>query len=294
VSDFPGGTTPARLDGSKLQEELLQGLDDDIAHNRLVLPLLPDVAARARAMIASTECSIPNLADLIGTDPVLAARLLKVANSALYRGAQPIVSVSSAVTRLGLQLVKTLVTQLALLQSLHNYSPETHRLLAGVIRHNQSVGIRAHAICRCYTRLDPEDALLAGLVHDIGKLPLLARLQRTAPEHVTSRAAEAVVLSLHTRVGGLVLRAWQLPPAIIAAAVHHENLERRSDGPVDLVDVVVLANIHAHLTDGTRPGLVSRAPTATALRKLGLTVEKLRDDEALASAIAEAGERLDF
>jgi HD-like signal output (HDOD) protein len=286
---LPAGADPA---DDALQQQLLQALQKDIASNRLVLPVLPEVALRARALSASPDCSIAELAQLVATEPALATRLLKVVNSAFYRAQAPVETVHAAITRLGLAPVRTLITQLALLQSLQKYGTETGRLLEHVIRHNQAVAARAHAICGRYTLLNPEEAMLAGLVHDVGKLPLLARLHQIAPEHVGSAAADAAVLALHGPIGGMVLRAWGLPDAIVAVAESHETGHATAGAPVDYVDVVTLANLHTHLTDGTRAALTATAKDAVPFRKLGIGLDDLLQDRVLADRIAANLERI--
>lgn len=121
----------------------LRALEEDISKDRLDLPVLSEIALRARALSADPDCSIVQLADLISTDTALAARLLKVVNSAWFRAQVPVDSVTGAITRLGLQPVRSLITQLALLQSVHAYGARTHHLVDEVIRWSKMTCLRA-------------------------------------------------------------------------------------------------------------------------------------------------------
>lgn len=278
-------------ESAALEQMLLTTLEGEIANNRLVLPSLPEVALRVRELMAQADCSVSQLARLISSDAALAARLIKVVNSSSYRGHKTIDNIQAAITRLGLQLVRSLVTQLALLQSLHGSGAET-RQLSALSRHSMDVGAHCHAIAARYTTLNPEEALLAGLVHDIGKLPLLLRLRAAAAGPVDPAVTENLLLHLHGRVGAMVLQAWRFAPDMVAVADGHENLRRNPHGAVDYTDVVLLAHLLLHLRQGSQPQWTAQAAQAPALRKLSLTPQQLLADEDLALKIRAALERL--
>jgi len=274
-----------------LEQKLLATLEAEIDSNRLVLPSMPEIALRVRELMAQPECSTAQLAQLISTDAALAARLIKVVNSSSYRGNKTIDNIQAAITRLGLQLVRSLVTQLALLQSLHGSAAET-RQLALLSRHSMEVGAHCHAIASRYTRLNPEEALLAGLVHDIGKLPLLMRLRTLPAGQLNSVMTETLLQRLHGRIGAMVLQAWRFTPEMVAVADEHENLQRNPHGMPDYTDVVLLAHLLLHLRQGTLPQWTAQAHQAHIFRKLALTPQQLLDDEGLKLQARTALERL--
>lgn len=252
------------------EEQLLAAIEKDIAQNRLILPTLPEVAIRVRQLLAQPECSVKQLTVAIGSDAGMAARLLKVANSALNRTGQPIEDLQSAITRLGLNLVRSLVTQLAILQSLNSYSGTLRRQLHTVTKHSMAVGAICHALAAQHTRLDPEQALLAGLVHDIGKLPLLLRLQGLEETRSDTALADRIAQRLHTRVGGMILEAWGLSPELVATATDHEQLGRSHDGPADYVDLVIIANLQDYLGRESSPYGEVRCEEVPAFGRLGI------------------------
>jgi putative nucleotidyltransferase with HDIG domain len=274
-----------------LEQTLLATLEGEIASNRLVLPSLPEVALRVRELMAQSDCSVAQLARLISSDAALAARLIKVVNSSSYRGHKTIDNIQAAITRLGLQLVRSLVTQLALLQSLHGSGAETRQLKV-LSHHSMEVGAHCHAIASSYTTLNPEEALLAGLVHDIGKLPLLLRLRATATGPIDESVAETLLQRLHGRVGAMVLQAWRFAPDMVAVADEHENLQRDRRGAVDYADVVLLAHVLLHLRQGTQTQWTAQAAQAPVWRKLAVTPQQLLRDEALQLQIGAALARL--
>lgn len=144
-----------------MSQSLLEALETDIQRNRLILPSLPDVALRVRQALDQPECTVHDLARVISTDASIAARLIKVANTAAYRASRPIEDIRTAINRLGLQLVRTLVNQLALLSAMHGYDGRLGQHLGAITRHSHEVGAVCHVLASRYTRLNPEEALLA-------------------------------------------------------------------------------------------------------------------------------------
>ena len=231
------------------EDELYKNLLADIKSNRLVLPSLPEIAIRIREMTANPDCLIPQVVEAINSDAAIAARLLKVANSALLRTKDPIESIHGAVMRLGLKQVRTLVSQLALLQSFSCYSNIDQKQLRELTEHSLEVGSYCHSLAsqRKPQGLDPEEAMLAGLVHDIGKLPILTRLHDMLGSDIDSVDIKPILHQLHGSVGGIILKEWSFPPQLIEVAMTHEELDRPLQAPVDYTDLVIVANLHCHL-----------------------------------------------
>ncbi|MEW6646740.1 MAG: HDOD domain-containing protein [Pseudomonadota bacterium] len=286
---MPTENTPSSRDEGEqiaLEQDLLRTLEAEIASNRLVLPTLPEIALRVRELMAQPDCSATQLARLISSDAALAARLLKVANSSSYRGHKTIDNIQTAITRLGMQLVRSLVTQLALLQSLHGSNADIGRQLAVLSRHSLEIGAHCHALAQCYTKLDPEEALLAGLVHDIGKLPLLLRLRSLGG---TGEMADQLARRLHGRVGAMVLEAWHFTPEMVAVAAGHEDVQRNPYGAPDYTDVVLLSHLLLHLRQNRQQPWAEQLPV---FRKLRRSPQQMLDDDMLAQHTRAALERL--
>lgn len=277
-------------ESAALEQTLLAALEAEIDSNRLVLPSMPEIALRVRELMAQPECSTAQLARLISTDAALAARLIKVVNSSSYRGNKTIDNIQAAITRLGMQLVRSLVTQLALLQSLHGGGTAAGQQLATLSRHSMEIGAHCHAIAVRYTQLNPEEALLAGLVHDIGKLPLLLRLRTLLKGQ--DAVAEIVLSRLHGRVGAMVLEAWRFAPEMVAVAAEHEHVARNPYGMPDYADVVLLAHLLLHLRQGTQAAWTAQAEQAPIFRKLKTSPQQMLDDEPLKLYVHAALERL--
>lgn len=230
-------------------EEFWHDLVADIKANRVVLPALPDVAIKVRRLLDNPRTTVQQVASAISADVVLTTRLLRVVNSALYRAQEPIDSVRLAVTRLGNANVRSIVTSLAMEQIYQDRlaSPTKKDLLARNREHSMMVAALAWFISERYTDLNPEEAMLAGLIHDIGKLPIV-EYSELLPAFADDPAALARLLEvLHPRVGALILRRWEFPAELIEAVSAHEDLYRETGAGPDYTDVVVVANLLSHI-----------------------------------------------
>jgi putative nucleotidyltransferase with HDIG domain len=254
-----------------LVDKFVGELLDDLKNNRLKLPILPEIAFKVREAVNNPDAAAATIAKAVSTDASIAARLLQVANSPLYRGTTAIGNVQSAIARLGPPLVRNLVTSLILKQLFQTKTPALKQRMQALWEHSTQVAAISHVLARKLTRLKPDEAMLSGLIHDIGVLPILVKAE-TTPELVENPALlDELVTKLHASVGRLILESWKFPPELVTVAAEHENLARVSD-EVDYTDVVTVANLHSYL--GTRhPHASVKFAEVPAFTKLGLTPE---------------------
>ncbi|MEX0614476.1 MAG: HDOD domain-containing protein, partial [Methylophaga sp.] len=161
------------------QDQLYNSILDDLATGKLLLPTLPEVALKVREVVNNQDVTAAQLADIIVTDSALSARLLKVANSALYRGRVPVESVQTAVTRLGLQMVRNLVTSLVMEQMFKPTSRLLEKRMRELWEHSTEVAAISQVIASKQPGIKTDEAMLAGLIHNIGVLPILMRAENT-------------------------------------------------------------------------------------------------------------------
>lgn len=219
---------------------------DELVNDRLVLPTLPEVASRVRALTAQEDVSSTKLAAEIGKDPALAVRVLRVANSAAQRGNHKIDNLQQAVTRLGLEYTRLLVNALAMEQLFDAPNAALRDRLRRTWQRSVSVAAMSQAIASHFTLLDPERALLAGLVHDVGALPVIRLADARADLIEPGPMLDAVIRLLSPRIGRLVLQAWHFPPEIAAVPALCADLRRQHPGPADYADVVCVARLQAN------------------------------------------------
>ncbi|HHJ17196.1 MAG TPA: HDOD domain-containing protein [Gammaproteobacteria bacterium] len=229
------------------EEVFVNELIQDLESGHLQLPTLPEVALRVRDVVDDENANANQIADIIGQDAALSARLLQVANSPLYRGRQEIDRLSMVIARLGNKLVRNLVTSQVMKQMFQATNDMVDVRLRAVWEHSVQVAAISRALAGQTANVDPDQAMLAGLLHDIGTLPILYRAEERDDLLDTPGLLDHLIENLHARIGGAILQHWKFPAALVAVAAEHEDLTRDHDGPADLVDVVQVANLQSHI-----------------------------------------------
>ncbi len=229
------------------QETFYNEILADLENGTLVLPTLPEVALKVRDVVDDPDTTSAKLADIIVTDPALSTRLLKVANSALYRGRVPVESVQMAVSRLGLTMVRNLVTSLVMEQMFQATSNRLEKRLHDLWDHSTEVAAISQVIAAKQPGIKADEAMLAGLIHDIGVLPILMKAEESPEILKDSALLDSLILRLHTRIGAAILKSWKFPESLIAVAAEHENYHRDTGNGPDLVDIIQVANLQSYI-----------------------------------------------
>ena len=254
------------------QHRFVSQLADELNSGRLSLPSFPDVAVRVQRALESEHCSAEILARVVHSEPVLAARLLKVANSALMeRGGGPVTELRTAITRLGFDMVRNSAVAVAMEQLLlgREYA-DIRGELQRLWRHSVAVSALAYVLAGQFPACNRDEALLAGLMHDIGRLYIQARARDFPGLAADAGELEALAAGWHTGIGRAVLEKWGFSEAICAAAEgHHDDYCAGVAGPATLTDVVWVANWLAERLE--RRGAPPEAPgPMAACARLGL------------------------
>lgn len=231
--------------------QLVAELDRSLANHRLELPSLPEVALKIRKALSDESVSTREIVRLIGSDPAVAARVLKVANSALfYRGTTPITSLHGAVALLGQRMVRNVALSFAAQQVLIGYSSrELHSYVTGVWQHSVHVAALAHMLAQARTAIEPDEAFLAGLLHEVGKLYILMRAREHKEVLLSEAAFRSVLAEWHPRVGEAVIEAWQLPAELAAAVGEHQSCGLEAPEPPAVTHVIAVANYLAEISE---------------------------------------------
>jgi len=278
---------------SDIAEKFHAELLDDLEHNRLVLPTLPEVALRVRDVADDENASIGDLVKIIVSDPALSARIIQVANSPLMRIGRQIESVDQAVSRLGMRMVRDLATSMVMEQMYQATSDATDTRLRKLWEHSTEVAAIAHALAAGFTKLSPEQALLAGLIHDIGALPILTKAEEYPELLANEKELDAIIAQMHPRIGAEILQSWNFPAELVAVCAEHENMAHNS-AQVDYVDIVIVANLQAYL-GSNHPLATQDLSQVPAFAKLGLSADvNVIEMEETADQIREAQQMLSF
>lgn len=253
-----------------LEQDFLNELVDAIKNDRLTLPTLPEVALKIRDAANDPDVNSSSLASVIAQDAALAARIIKVANSPLLRGAVVVDNLQLAITRMGISFVRNLATGLAMEQMFQATHDSVDKRLRASWEHSLEVASISHVLASNFTNLKPDQATLAGLVHEIGILPILT-LAEENPQILEKEAVlDKIIQRLHGKVGKAIMKAWEFPEELLDVPIGCINFERNSPGAeADYVDVVTVAKIQCFTEDNTPyPNLDTN--TIPAFAKLGL------------------------
>lgn len=253
-----------------------------------VLDKVPPIAGAVMELLRSLDDENLNAAGLakkIGQDPVLSARLLKIVNSPFYGVAGKVASLQEAVMVLGFSSVRRLALAVSLNASfpMHGAGEADPRRLW---RHSFCVALCAQALAHL-AKVDADAAFTAGLLHDIGRIALIAAdAERFAavlaarPQHADLEAAEIALLGFsHAEFGARLIERWHLPKTLVRAVECHH---RPDTAPTDaLTDLVSIADSLAHaVADKTLEDAVAKSAPNSAASRLGLT--RVQAVEALA------------
>ena len=267
----------------KVQQELIKAIDND----ELVLPTLPEVALRVREAAEDPNISIPNLSKVIGNDVALSARIIKVVNSPLLRTNKEITDLQMAISRLGINYTCNLATGLAMEQMFQATSDVVDRKMREVWNKSTEIAGICHVLCKHYTRLLPDQATLAGLVHLIGVLPILTYAEEHGELLRDSISLNHIIERIHPIIGEKILRTWDFPEPIAMVPNNYLNFSRDS-AKADYVDIVQVATLQSYL-GSTHPYTQLDWSTIPAFGKLGIDPSQdIHDDEDLSAAMEAA------
>ncbi len=253
----------------RVERRLLQDLRSDLKANKLMVPSLPDVANKVRDAAGRPSCTVDELAALIHADPALAARLVQVSNSPIYRTQSPITTCPVAISRIGLKATQNLVTSFSLQQLFNTQAPLLKEKMAEVWQRATYVAAITVVLARMASRLDEDRALLAGLVHNIGALPVLAYAERF-PRMANNRLLlERLIEQLSAKLGEAILRKWQFDTDFTLVPKECKNWLRNSGPTVDYAEIVALAQIYSYI-DTPQMALLPKMEEIPAYHKLPL------------------------
>jgi len=273
---------------SDIAEKVLHAITKSIKNDEMLLPTLPEVALQVRDAAEDENANVDTLCRVLQNDTALSARVIKVTNSPLMRTSQTITDLRTAVSRLGLQYTANLAMGLAMEQMFQATNDAIDQMLReNWQRSTEAAGI-SHVLCRHYTKLKPDQATLAGLVHRIGALPVLT-FAENHPQLQKPNVLRALIEKLSPSLGALILKHWDFPEELQNVPKDHLNFERDIATP-DYADIVMLAVLQSYI-GSDHPYTKLDWSTISAFNRLGLDptialaeVEDLSDDMEAAMA----------
>jgi HD-like signal output (HDOD) protein len=222
----------------QVKQDIIQALEND----DLVLPTLPEIALQVRDVAANEKSSISDLTYILGRDAALSARIIKVANSPMIRTSVPVSDLDTAVSRLGIDLTNNLAMGLAMEQMFQATSDIVDKHMRRCWTKSVEIAASSQVLARNFTDLQPGQALLAGLTHQIGKLPILAFAENNDFLLNDPSALSRVLNVLHPSLGSYILKRWDFPKELVAVSKNYLLFDRQVD-KVDYADIVQVATL---------------------------------------------------
>ena len=277
---------------SDIVEKVRQDIIKAIKSDQLILPTLPEVALRVREVAEDPEASIAQLSQVIGKDPSLSARIIKVANSPLLRASRPIEDLKMALMRLGIEYTCNIATGLAMEQMFQATSDLVDKRLREVWTRSSEIAGICHILCKVSTNLHPDQATLAGLIHKIGVLPILTYAEEHPALLKDSLTLDMVIERLHAPIGDLILKTWEFPTELSHIPSQHIKFNREGD-TADYADIVTVAMLQSYM-GSEHPLANTDYHKVTSFARLGLDPdmqdtegEDLSEDMAAAMALLQ-------
>ncbi|MDN6318984.1 MAG: HDOD domain-containing protein, partial [Marinobacter sp.] len=205
------------------EHHLLMEFYAELRSNQLKLPSVPDVAWKVRRIVDKDDSTAEQVASAVAADPAIAVKLVRACNSPLYRGFSDVRNVRESVIRLGMRTTRQLVTVFSLREVFKSRHPSLQKEMEKLWRHSREVAALCWVLADHATRLNPEEALLAGLLHDIGVVPVLVQAEHHVNLFADDTNLQNAIRDLRADVGTAVLESWTFPPTFVEAVRHAEN-----------------------------------------------------------------------
>ncbi|MCU7842276.1 MAG: HDOD domain-containing protein [Candidatus Thiodiazotropha sp. (ex Monitilora ramsayi)] len=245
ATELPTDSGP--FDQAVTENKLSMALLEDLEKDQLVLPSLPDVAVRVGRAMRDENTNARKLANVVQTDPAITTKLIRAANSPLYAGVTPVDSCAAAIIRLGADTTHKLVLTFALRELFKTRSTVLKQHMQQLWTHSVKVSAVCYVLAKVSDQFNPEHALLAGLLHDIGNIAILSYAERFPEVASHGEVLEQVMTDMRGMIGSAILRSWGFIEDLIVVAEEAENWMRSREAEADYADLVIIAQLHTYI-----------------------------------------------
>jgi HD-like signal output (HDOD) protein len=213
----------------------------------VVFPTCFDTACRLRQELQNPDLPISRISSIVSLEPLVAAKLMQLANSALYRArGMPALDLKAAISRLGVDLVRITALAIAMRQLMRSREMAVFSdITLALWNHSLKTAAAARILARIHTRINPEEALLAGLVHDLGAFYMLYRAAQYSELLIRTDTVKFLIMQWHESIGVTLLSALGMPEEIVNATIDHDQQRAVPETVRSLADLVYIGNILA-------------------------------------------------
>ena len=251
--------------------EFVAALASELSGSKIDLPSFPDVAIRVRRALGDEKTTIDQVVRIVGSEPALAARLLKMSNSAaLNRSGRQVTELRTAIARMGYNMVRSAAISFAMAQIRASAGLKgLEKPLAELWRTSTYVAAFCYVLARNHTQRNADEAFLAGLLHGVGRLYILTRMPRFPGLLGDPASLDEINRNWHANIAKAVLENWELSDELVEAVHAQDDIAYQHEAPADLTDILVCANMMAAYIDQPAD-LVLNMSGVRSFRMLGL------------------------
>ncbi len=260
---------PDNLKDNRLLQTFAQQFMDD----ELEVPSLPSIAIQLRKAMQN-EIGIEEAVKIIQLDPVISAKLIEVANCPLYICNTPAKSCFEAVKRIGLNATRSLVISLSIKNIFSSKSPLIRKHLDQQWKASIYLSSLCFILASTDKQINPEEALLAGLVADIGVIPFLNFITKLPADYYNEEEIMQAIPVIKGVVGTTILKNWGFAEEFIKIPLQSEDWYYHSEDKINYTDIVILSRLHSKIGQKI-PHLpaITSIPAASKLKSITLSPE---------------------
>jgi HD-like signal output (HDOD) protein len=231
--------------------EFVTALAAELSAAKIDLPSFPDVAIRVRRALGDDDTTIDQVVRIVGSEPALAARLLKMSNSAaLNRSGKQVTELRTAIARMGYNMVRSAAISFAMAQIRASEGLKgLEKPLGDLWQSSTYVAAFCYVLAKNSTGRNADEAFLAGLLHGVGRLYILTRTLRFPALLGDPASLDEIMRNWHTSIAKAILENWELNDELVQAVADQDEIGREHEGPADLTDILVCANMMAAYVD---------------------------------------------
>jgi len=258
-------------EGTDVSFTFVQALAAELSGGKVELPGFPHIVMQVQRVLADESADASRIVRVIGSEPVLAAQLVRMANSAaLNPGRTSITDLKAAVARVGIDTVRSATIAFAVQQLREAPALRGLEKQLGVLwRHSVQVAALSYSVARRLTTVTADTAMLAGLLQGIGKLYILTRASRHRSLFADPLTYQTIEHDWHLSIAAALLENWGIADEIVQAVHESENIDRETRGAPMLADVLVVATMLADL-NGDVTVLKAQTQCSKTLQRLRL------------------------
>ncbi len=228
---------------SQLTFKILEDIARDLSSDEVTFPTFLDITFQVRTALKNPNLNVEQLAKLVGAEPLMSAKIIRMANSvAMNPGGREVADVKTAIVRVGMEAVRTVSFAVAMEQLLQSKQMQAFEDISKRLwEHTAHVAALCRVLARKLAKINGDEAMFAGLVHDIGVFYLMSRAANF-PELVADKAElHALLVGWHDSIGHALLSALGQPESVLQAVQEHEQ-DREIASIQSLSDVLYVAN----------------------------------------------------